>query len=189
MAPEATTPVQDLASFGLPPGFRGRPAWFVQLWWLVQATLFAGSPQFMYGWRRFILRCFGAHIGKGVIMRPSVKITYPWKLHIDDYSWVGDQVVLYTLGPIHIGANTVVSQNSYICTGSHDEALPNFAIYAKPIAILAEAWVASDVFIAPGVTVGAGAVVGARSSVFHDVPEGMVVAGNPAKPLRPRRRH
>ena len=72
-------PVQDLKSFVLPPNFRGRPAWFVQLWWIVQATLFRCSPQALYGWRRFLLRLFGAQVGRGVIIRPTVEITYPWK--------------------------------------------------------------------------------------------------------------
>ena len=88
--------VQDLRSFRLPPNFRGRPAWFVQLWWLVQATLFRWSPQIAYAWRRWLLRRFGAKIGKGVQIRPTAEITYPWKLTIGDWSWIGDYVTLYT---------------------------------------------------------------------------------------------
>src|ERR1019366_7488865 len=73
------TLVQDLQAFQLPENFRGRPAWIVQLWWLVQATLFKLSPQVLYGWRRWLLRLFGAKIGRGVLLRPLVEITYPWK--------------------------------------------------------------------------------------------------------------
>ena len=91
---------QDLSKFKLPQNFRGRNAFTVQLWWLVQGTFFRMSPQFMYGFRRFLLRLFGAKIGKKVIIRPSVKITYPWKLSIGDSSWIGDDVDLYTLGNI-----------------------------------------------------------------------------------------
>src|SRR5580700_6839233 len=103
-----TPSVQDLKSFVLPRNFRGRPAWFVQLWWLVQATLFRWSPQFLYGWRRWLLRRFGARIGQGVIIRPTAEITYPWKLSIGDLVQIGDHVTLYTLGDISIGENTVV---------------------------------------------------------------------------------
>ena len=177
---------QKLNEFILPADFRGRSAVITQLWWLIQSTLFACSPQFMYSWRNFLLRLFGAKIGKGVIVRPTARITYPWKLTIGDYSWVGDHVELYTLGDITIGENAVVSQKSYLCTGSHDFQSKSFDIYAKPIVIEDEAWVASDVFVAPGVTIGKGAVVGARSSVFEDMPAGMVCAGYPAKPIRPR---
>jgi putative colanic acid biosynthesis acetyltransferase WcaF len=173
--------VQDLSGFRVPAGFRGRPAWFVQLWWFVQATAFAWSPQVLYGWRRWLLRCFGARIGKGVIVRPTVRITYPWKLSIGDCSWVGDDVVLYTLGEIEIGANAVVSQRSYLCTGSHDYRSPAFDIYAKSIRIGDQAWLATDVFVAPGVEIGAGTLVGARSSVFRSLPSFVIARGSPAQ--------
>ncbi len=177
---------QDLKTYRNPVGFRGKSACVVQLWWLVQSTLFAASPQFMYGWRRFLLRAFGAKIGVGVIIRPSVRITYPWKLTIGDCSWIGDDVDLYTLGDITIGANAVVSQRSYLCTGSHDYRVSSFDIYEKPIVIEDEAWVATDVFIAPGVTVGRGAVIGARSTVLEDMPAGMICVGYPARPIKKR---
>jgi putative colanic acid biosynthesis acetyltransferase WcaF len=133
-----------------------------------------------------LLRLFGARIGKGVVIRPSVRITYPWKLSIGDHAWIGDRVELYTLGPIDIGANAVVSQDCYLCTGTHDRRDPTFAILASPITIGEEAWLASGVFVAPGVTVGRGAVVGARSLLLRDAPEGMVLAGHPAVVKGPR---
>lgn len=177
---------QDLGNYTLPGDFRGMPSWYVQLWWCVQYFFFAHSPQFMYGWRNFWLRRFGAKIGKKVLIRPSVKIVYPWKLSIGDYSWVGDDVSLYTLGEIEIGSNSVISQKCYICTGSHDFNSPTFDIFAKKISIGNGVWLAADVFVAPGVTIGDGVVVGARSTVLHDLPEGMICYGNPAKPVKPR---
>jgi putative colanic acid biosynthesis acetyltransferase WcaF len=173
--------------FQVPAGFRGRSKAFVQLWWLVQSTLFAMSPQVMYGWRRWLLRLFGARIGKGAIIRPSVKTPYPWKLTIGDHCHIGDEVHLYTYGEIEIGDCVVVSQRSYICTGTHDYTSPYFDLLAKPVAIESEAWLATDVFVAPGVRIGYGAVVGARSSVFHDVPPGVICAGTPARVIRERR--
>lgn len=178
--------VQNLSLFRLPDGFRGRSAFVVQLWWLVQGSLFAWSPQMAYGWRAFLLRLFGARVGKGVIVRPSCKITYPWKLSIGNNSWVGDDVNLYTLGNISIGSNVVVSQKSYLCAAAHDYNKESFDIYADSIAIEDEVWLATDVFVAPGVTVKRGAVVGARSSVFNDMPSGMVCVGSPAKPVKKR---
>ena len=100
--------VQDLSLYKFPKNFRGRNVFVVQTWWFVQAVFFNLSPQFMYGWRRFLLRLFGARIGAGVILRPSVKVTYPWKVRIGDRSWLGDDVVLYSLGEIEIGADTNV---------------------------------------------------------------------------------
>ncbi len=177
---------QNLNKFNQPSDFRGRSAVVTQLWWLVQSTLFACSPQFMYGWRNFLLRLFGAKIGKSVIVRPTVRTTYPWKLTVGDYSWIGDYVELYTLGEITVGKHAVVSQKSYLCTGSHNFQAEAFDIYAKPIVVEDEAWIAADVYVAPGVTIGKGTVVGARSSVYNDMPEGMVCIGSPAKPVRKR---
>jgi putative colanic acid biosynthesis acetyltransferase WcaF len=178
--------IQDLSRFKLPNGFRGASAVKVQLWWFVQAIFFANSPQFLYGWRRFLLRLFGASVGKGVILRPSVKITYPWKLKIGNYSWIGDDVGLYTLGEIRIGDNVVVSQKSYLCTGSHKFNSATFDIYSKPIILEDEVWVATDVFIAPGIRIGKGALIGARSSVYKDMPANMICIGDPAAPKKPR---
>jgi putative colanic acid biosynthesis acetyltransferase WcaF len=158
----------------------------VQTWWLVQATLFSASPQFMYGWRRFLLRLFGARIGRDVLVRPSVRITYPWKLSIGDYSWVGDYAELYTLGPIEIGRCAVVSQYAYLCTGSHDMGSPTFEIFQKPIQIGDGAWVAAGAFIHPGVTIGQGSVVAARSVVNSDTEPFLVYAGAPARPIGER---
>lgn len=181
-----TVRLQDLSQPKVPQGFRGRPAWFVQFWWIVQALLLHPSPQALYGWRRFLLRLFGAKIGRGVLLRPSVSVTYPWKLSIGDWSWIGDEVTLYTLGEITIGESAVVSQQCYICTGSHDYTRVTFDLYALPIRIEREAWLATGVFVGPGVTVGRGAIVGARSVALKDVPAGMICAGNPLKALRPR---
>ncbi|MDG1398375.1 MAG: putative colanic acid biosynthesis acetyltransferase [Polaribacter sp.] len=177
---------QQLNKFKLPENFRGRNAITVQLWWLVQSTLFRASPQILYGFRRFLLRLFGAKIGRKVIVRPSVKITYPWKLSIGDFSWIGDDVDLYTLGDIEIGNNVVISQRSYLCTGSHDYSKYDFPIYTKKIIIRDECWIATDVFIAPGVTVESGSVVGARSSVYKNLPSNKICIGNPAEIIRDR---
>jgi putative colanic acid biosynthesis acetyltransferase WcaF len=118
----------------------------------VQTTLFHGSPQFAYGFRRWLLRSFGARVGQGAIIRPSVTVTYPWKVSIGDHAWVGDDVVLYSLGENDIGAHAVVSQSSYLCASDHDYTQPDFPIRARKITIGPEAWVAADVFVAPGVT-------------------------------------
>jgi len=179
-------PVQQLALFSLQPNVRGRSAVIVQIWELVQMTLFAWSPTILYRWRAILLRIFGAKIGKGVLVRPSAKIKYPWKVEIGDYAWIGDEANLYSLAPIVIGANAVVSQNCYLCTGAHDHRVISFPYILGPIRIGEQAWIAADVFVAPGVTVGPGAVVGARSTVWHDVPQLAIAYGNPAKPVARR---
>jgi putative colanic acid biosynthesis acetyltransferase WcaF len=141
----------------------------------------------MYGWRRFLLRAFGARIGKDVIIRPTVRITYPWKLEIGDRSWVGDYAELYNLGEISIGVDAVVSQYAYLCTGSHDFTTPSFDIYAKPIRVEDEAWVAAGAFIHPGVTISRGSIVGARAVVTRTTRDYYLHVGAPAIPVKDRR--
>ena len=177
---------QNLSEFELPKNFRGKNSFTVQLWWIVQGVFFRTSPQFLYGWRRFLLRLFGAKIGKKVIIRPTVKVTYPWKVSIGDFSWIGDDVDLYSLGDIEIGKNVVISQKSYLCTGSHDYLSRSFSIYAKRIVIKDKCWLATDVFVAPGITIEEGTVVGSRSSVYKNLPANTVCIGNPAKVVRNR---
>lgn len=178
--------MQRLDLFTMPVGFRGRSGAVVQLWWLVQATLFRGSPQIAYGFRRWLLRLFGARIGIGVVIRPTATVTYPWKVAVGDHAWIGDDVVLYSLGEIAIGAHSVVSQRSYLCAGDHDYQVPAFPIRARPVTIGTGVWIGTDVFVGPGVTIGDGAVVGARSSVFGDLPGGMVCFGSPCRPVKAR---
>lgn len=179
--------VQDLSKFQTPSGFRGRSAVMVQLWWIVQATLFRASPQFLYGWRRFLLKLFGARIGEGVLVRPTARIVYPWKLTVGDHSWIGDFAEIYCLGPIVIGRNAVVSQYAYLCTGSHDIRAPGFDIFAKAIAVEDEAWVAAGAFVHPGVTIRRGSVVGARAVVTADTEPMGIYVGDPARKVSERR--
>jgi len=177
---------QRLDMFELPAGFRGRSAPFVQFWWIVQTLIVKPLPQICYRIRRLLLRAFGAKIGAGVKIRPGVEITYPWKVVIGDNSWIGDGVTLYSLGPISIGSDSVISQNSYICAADHDYSNVSFPIRARPVELGDQVWIASDVWIGPGVKVADGVVVGARSTVTKDLPAGTICVGSPCKPIKRR---
>jgi acetyltransferase-like isoleucine patch superfamily enzyme/glycosyltransferase involved in cell wall biosynthesis len=155
-------------------------------WMIVRATLFRCSFHNWYGWRRFLLRCFGAKIGAHVRIRPTVSIEMPWNLVIDDQAVVGDFAILYSLGKISIGRRVVISQYAHLCAGTHDYRHRTFPLLRPPIVVEDDAWVAADAFIGPGVRVGARSVVGARATAVKDVPADQVVAGNPAKPIKPR---
>lgn len=179
--------IQDLSKFSIADSFRGRNRWVLQLWQFVESTFFRHSPWIANDFRCWILRCFGAKIGKKVVVRPTVKIPYPWKITIGDYSWVGEDVVLYSLAHIYIGSNTVISQRSYLCAGYHDYQSLRFEVLGDPVVIADQVWIATDVFIAPGVTVGKGTVVGARSSVFQSMPEYKICIGSPCRPIKDRR--
>lgn len=177
---------QDLSKFSLPKNFRGRNSIIVVLWWSIQSTLFAISPQPFFKWRVFLLRIFGAKIGKNVRIRSNVKVTYPWKVKIGNNCWIGDNCNLYSLGEITIGNDVALAHQVYLCTGNHNYSKVTFDILAEPIIIEDEVWLPNDVFVGPGVTIGKGCVVGARSTVLKDLPTGMICFGYPAKPIRKR---
>ncbi|GAB4277383.1 MAG: colanic acid biosynthesis acetyltransferase WcaF [Oscillatoriaceae cyanobacterium] len=179
-------PMVDLRQYNQSWFDRGRPGWVILLWWFVQAVTFPLTPQPLHFLRRSILRLFGARLGKGVAIRPTARFTYPWKVTIGDYSWIGDDVVLYSLDRISIGSHCVISQNTYICTGSHDPQDRAFGLVTQAIAIGNGAWIAADCFIGPGVQIGANALIGARSSVFTNMPAATVCWGTPCRPHHPR---
>ena len=156
------------------------------LWMFTQATIFRYSFHNWYGLRRLILRAFGAKLGEGVRVRPTVHIEIPWNLEIGDHSIVGDEAILYALGKVTVGRRVVISQYAHLCAGTHDFNDPNFPLIRPPVVVEDEAWIAADAFVGPGVTVGRRAIVGARASAFKDVPAGKIAGGNPAKPLRDR---
>lgn len=156
------------------------------LWDNIGSTLMALSPRFFWGFRRALLRCFGARIGREVHIYPSVRIAIPWNLSIGNHTAVGDRVILYALGAISIGERVTISQHVHLCAGSHeytDRALP---LLKLPIHIQSDAWVCADAFIGPGVTVGSRAIAAARAVVTRDVPEGAIVGGNPARFIKQR---
>lgn len=136
--------------------------------------------------RNFILRLFGAKIGKSVNIYSSVKIWVPWNLEVGDYSTIGPKVNIYNQGKITIGSNTVISQKSFLCASTHDFEISNYPLLLKPIKIGDQVWIAADAFIGPNVTISEGAVIGARSAVFKSVEQWTVVGGNPAKFIRKR---
>lgn len=156
------------------------------VWMFVRSTLFRFSFHNWYGWRRLLLRAFGARVGRGVRIRPTAHVEIPWNLDIGDESVVGDHAILYSLGTIRVGRMVVISQYAHLCAGTHDYTDRTFPLLTPPIRVEDEAWVAADAFIGPGVTVGARSVVGARATVVKDVPPDQVVAGNPAHPVKRR---
>ena len=156
------------------------------LWQVVWSVAFRPTPPPLHGWRCFLLRRFGATLGRGVHIYPSARIWAPWNLVMADHACLGRQVDCYNVAPVRIGTRAIISQYSYLCTASHDVADPAMRLVSAPIQIGDQAWVCADVFVGPGVTIGAAAVAGARSSVFSDLPAGQVCVGSPARAIRPR---
>lgn len=156
------------------------------IWGVVWAILFRPSPRVLHGWRRFLLRLFGAKIGKSVRIYNSAFTYYPPNLTLKDNVVIGPLVDLYCVAPITIEKNSMISQYSYLCAASHDYCVPHLPLIAKPISIGESTWICARAFVGPGVTVGNMAVVAACAVVVKDVEDSSVVGGNPAKFIKQR---
>lgn len=156
------------------------------LWGVVALVFFSLSPRPFHGWRSFLLRLFGATVGKDVHIYPGVKIWAPWNLELADQCGVASGAILYSQGKIVLGKRVVISQGVHLCAGTHDYTHPGFPLITKTITIKDYAWIAAEAFVHPGVTVGEGCVVGARSVVTKDMPSWMVCSGFPCKPIKQR---
>ena len=154
--------------------------------WMLAWPLFRLSPRPFFGWRRFMLRCFGASVGRQVHIYPSARVEIPWNLRIGDEASIGENVLVYSLGLVEIGPRTTISHNAHLCAGTHDYRKHGLPLLRLPIRIGADAWICAQSFVGPGVVVGDGAVVGACAVVMGPVDPWVVVSGNPARFVKQR---
>ena len=170
------------------PSFSLRHRFFRGIWNAAWLLLASWTPPPMHGWRRFLLRLFGARIASTARIYGSSRVWYPPNLEMGEHSVIGWETFCYTQAKIVVEDFAIISQRSHICTGTHDIDDPDFQLIAKPIIIKRRAWIASDAFVGPGVTVGEGAVLGGRGVTFKSLEAWTVYGGNPARILRNRKR-
>ena len=157
------------------------------VWNIVYIFLFRPFASRLFKkWRVLVLKCFGAKIEWSSHIYASVKIWAPWNLEMGKNSSLGPKVDCYNQGKIGIGANTVISQKTYLCASTHDYTKKNFPLILKPITIGDGIWIAADAFIGPGVVIGNNVIIAARSVIIKNVEENMVLGGNPAKVIKQR---
>ena len=156
------------------------------VWQCVWLLFFRPTPNFCHGWRRFLLRIFGASIGPGAHPYPSCKIWAPWNLTLAAGACLGPDVRCYSVGKVVIGCDAVVSQNSHLCAATHDYRSESFQLYAGDIYVGERSWVCADAFIGPGVTVASDAVINSAAVLYRNAEKNSVYAGNPAVRVRAR---
>jgi putative colanic acid biosynthesis acetyltransferase WcaF len=149
--------------------------------WSFGRWLIVLSPRPCFGWRRLVLRLFGARIGAHVNIYPTAHLYMPWNVEIGAWSALGEDVLVYSLGKVRIGKSVTLSYRSHICAGTHDLNDPTLPLLKPPVTLEDGVFVGTEAFIGPGVTVGQGAVVGARAVVVKNVEPLSIVAGNPAR--------
>ncbi len=160
---------------------RGASAPKEGLWLLVSLVLFRLCPFKLSGLKCVVLRWFGARVGKSVTIKPQVKITFPWKLVVGDYVWLGEECWLLNLEQIVIGSHVSISQRAFLCTGSHNYKVPSFDLIVKPIVVEDGAWIGASAWVGPGVTVGTHAVLTAGSVATRNLDPWGIYRGNPAE--------
>lgn len=167
----------------------GRKHQAVRMLWTIVWTLGASwLPRSLgSGWKRFLLRAFGAKIASTAHVYSSAKVYYPANLTMMEHSCLASDVDCYNVAPIIVGANSTVSQGAYLCTASHDITNPLNPLITAPIVIEDQAWIGAKAYVGMGVTIGQGAVVGATASVYKNVAPWTVVGGNPAKYIKDRK--
>jgi len=185
-APKTETldaPWVDLSSYDNRSYSPGRGLVVRTLWYFVSLIVFESGWFPFVRIKRSLLQMFGAKIGRGLVMKPQVWVKYPWRLVVGDHCWIGQGVWIDNLADVHIGSHVCISQQVYICTGSHDYRKMSFDLIIRPVDVGNAAWLGARSLILQGVSIGANAIVAAGSVVTKDVSAAAIVAGNPARPF------
>ena len=175
----------DLSLYDSTTFDRGRSRFVWALWLGISSLLFEtwlpGS-----GWRRALLKLFGAKIGHGVVIKPRVRVKFPWRLEVGNNSWIGEDTWIDNPVMVKLDANVCVSQGVYICAGGHDATVEDFPWTAQPITIADQAWVGAFARVGPGVNVGQGGQIALGAVVTRDVDPWTLVVGNPGRAIGKR---
>ena len=158
---------------------RGAPRWKEAAWIVVKIFFFLNPFPWPSQLRAALLRLFGARIGERATIRSGVNVTFPWRIEMGNDVWLGEEVVLLSLAPITIENDVCISQQAFLCTGSHNFRQRAFDLVTLAITIRQGSWIAAQAFIAPGVEIGAGCLISAGSVVLDSVPARSLVRGNP----------
>lgn len=157
------------------------------------AWFFVGMPLLRSAWlpssgfRVWLLRTFGARVGSGCVIKPGVRVKYPWRLRMGNHCWLGEDCWIDNLAPVGLGDSVCISQGAYLCTGNHQWNDPQFGLIVRPIRLGSGAWAGARSVLCPGVSIGRCGIACAGAIVMRDVPAYEIHAGNPAQVIRIRR--
>ena len=155
-------------------------------WYLTKVLFFLSAMPYPSRFKVFLLRLFGAKVGKNITIKPRVNIHFPWKLRMGSYVWIGEESFLLNFEPLTIGDNVCISQRAFICGGNHDFRTPAMDYRNAPIVLEDGCWVGACSFVGPGVTIGVDTVIAAGSIVTSNVASGLVCRISPPEFNKPR---
>jgi putative colanic acid biosynthesis acetyltransferase WcaF len=156
------------------------------LWYLFNIIFLKNSFCVSSGVKVYILKMFGAIIGKGVVIKPSVNIKYPWKLKIGDHTWIGESVWIDNLAEVKIGKNVCISQGALLLTGNHNYKKITFDLMVAEIVIEDGVWLGAKTVVCPGVTCRSHSVLSVGSVAGKDMEAYSIYKGNPAEKIAQR---
>lgn len=176
----------DLSTFSARGFDRGAGRVREAAWLLVSLVLFRLCPFSLSPLKCAVLRLFGARIGRGVVIKPQVKVTFPWKLEVGNHVWLGEECWLLNLERIVIGNHVCISQRAFLCTGNHNYKSSRFDLMVKPIVLEDGSWAGAGAWIGPGVRIGSHAVLTAGSTANSELQPWGIYRGNPAVLVKQR---
>lgn len=163
-----------------------KPFFVIVLWYIINLLIFNNGLFPFSGFKCFVLRIFGAKIGKGVVIKPSVNIKYPWLLQIGNYCWIGERVWIDNLAMVSIGNHVCISQGAMLLTGNHNFKSENFELIVKGITLEDGVWIAAKSVVCPGITCYSHSVLTVGSVAKTDLEAYFVYGGNPAVKIKSR---
>jgi putative colanic acid biosynthesis acetyltransferase WcaF len=166
--------------------YKPGPKLKIILWMIVSFLFFNHSLAVLNGFKCFLLRLFGARVGNGVLIKPSVHIKYPWLLTIGDYCWIGEDVWIDNLARVHIGNHVCLSQGVMLLTGNHDFKKESFNLIVKPIILEDGVWIGAKALVCPGVYCETHSVLAVQSVATSRMIAYKVYQGNPAMSVKER---
>ena len=165
------------------PAFSIRNKLARTLWWFGYIALFRFSPKPMFGWRRLVLRMFGAKLGRGVAVYPRARIWAPWMLQCEDMVAIANDVEIYNPSSVYLGSHAIISQGAYLCGASHDYDNPAFPLISKPIILQPYSWICARAVVQMGVSVGKGAILAVGGVASKNLDPWCIYGGVPAKKI------
>jgi putative colanic acid biosynthesis acetyltransferase WcaF len=159
------------------------------VWFVLNALFIKNSFIPFYGFKRTLLRSFGATIGNGVVIKNGVNIKYPWFLKVGDFSWIGENVWIDNLGQVTIGANVCISQGALLLCGNHRFDRPTFDLMVRPIVLEDGVWIGAQAVVCPGVICKSHSVLTVGSVASKSLDEYGIYQGNPCMKIKSRKIH